>query len=144
MVSGSPKAATVRATAGRNARSFSEAILSASKPLPVKIAQAQERATLTLVAGGVEMQDIAEALARRGQLGQPLRGRHGVGPARPAVEAEFARHERADGQCHKDAGLALVRAQGLAAVWAVGGFGGEIDVPSYFDECGGDYPVDGV
>ena len=72
-------------------------------------------------------QVVAEALARRGQLGQPLRGRHGVGPARPAVGAEFVRHAGADGQRDQHAGLALVRAQGLPAVRAVGGFGDEID-----------------
>ena len=81
-----------------------------------------------VIAGQADPRDqvVAEALARRGQLGQPLRGRHGVAAVGPAVGAEFVRHERADGQCHQHAGLALIRTQGLAAVRAVGGFGSEI------------------
>ena len=67
------------------------------------------------------------SLPKRWPGGASSASRHGAWAASAAVTAEFVSHQGADGHRDQRAGLALVRAQGLAAVRAVGWFGGEID-----------------
>ena len=76
-----------------------------------------------VIAGQADPRDqvVAETLARRGQLGQPLRGRHGVAAVGPAMGAEFVRHERADGRVTstRDWLLYGVRARPQCRQWVV-------------------------
>ena len=69
----------------------------------------------------------AVALAGRGQAGQLLRDRDSPGGAVPALLADLARPQRAGRQGDQHAGLALLRAQGPAAVGTLVPLGDEID-----------------
>ncbi len=86
----------------------------------------------------------AVALAGRGQAGQLLRDRDSPGGAVPALLADLARPQRAGRQGDQHAGLALLRAQGPAAVGTLVPLGDEIDTRgSPADERGTGDPVAG-
>ena len=94
---------------------------------------------MLVIAGQPDPHDqvVAVALAGRGQAGQlPGEGDRAV-LAGAAVLADFAGHHCASGEREQPAGLALLAAQGLAAVWAVALLGDEIDVRRSSADAGG-------
>ena len=84
---------------------------------------------VAVIAGQPDPHDqvVAVALAGRGQIGQRPGDGDGVGLASEAVLADLAGPPCAGGQGEQQAGLGLLRAEGLAAVRAVPLLGDEID-----------------